>query len=56
MKSDIIHDITVDVLKKIDSGDINIADDYIDYVVKMHIFLEKLTDFSYLVGMINYLI
>lgn len=53
MKSELIHDITVDVLKKIDSGDIDIADIYIDFVVKMHVFLEKLTEFSYVVGIVT---
>ena len=50
MKSEIIHDITVDLLQKIDSGHIDIAEIYIDFVVKMHVFFEKLTDFSRLVG------
>lgn len=53
MKSELIHDITVDILKKIDSGNIDIADVYIDFVVKMHIFFEKLSEFSHLVGNLN---
>lgn len=50
MKSDIIHDIMVDILKKIDSGNIEIADVYIDFVISMHIFFEKLIEFAYNIG------
>ncbi len=46
MKSDLIHDVTVDILKKIDLGDINIKDIYIDFVVKVHLFFEELVEFS----------
>jgi len=46
MKSDLIHDVTVDILKNIDTGNINIAEIYIDFVVKMHSFFEKLIEFS----------
>ncbi len=46
MKSDLIHDVTVDILKNIDTGNINILDIYIDFVVKMHSFFEKLIEFS----------
>lgn len=47
MKSDLIHDITVDLLKNIDTGNINISEIYIDFVVKMHLFFEKLIEFSF---------
>lgn len=46
MKSDLIHDVTVDILKNIDRGNINIKDIYIDFVVKMHMFFEELVEFS----------
>lgn len=46
MKSDIIYDVTVDILKNIDTGNINISELYIDFVIKMHIFFEKLVEFS----------
>jgi len=46
MKSDLIHDVTVDILKNIDTGNINISDIYIDFVVKMHLFFEELVVFS----------
>lgn len=46
MKSDLIHDVTVDILKNIDIGNINIKDIYIDFVVKMHLFFEELVEFS----------
>lgn len=46
MKSDLIHDVTVDILKNIDTGNIDIADIYIDFVVKMHLFFEELVVFS----------
>jgi len=46
MKSDLIHDITVDLLKNIDTGNIIISEIYIDFVVKMHLFFEKLIEFS----------
>ena len=46
MKSDLIHDVTVDILKSIDTGNINIADIYVNFVVKMHLFFEKLVEFS----------
>ena len=46
MKSDLIHDVTVDILKCIDTGNIDIKDIYIDFVVKMHLFFEELVEFS----------
>lgn len=46
MKSDLIHTIIVDILKRIDSGIIDISDIYVDFVIKMHIFLEKLSELA----------
>lgn len=46
MKSDLIHDVTVEILKNIDTGNINIRDIYIDFVIKMHLFFEELVEFS----------
>ncbi len=54
MKSDLVHDITVDLLKNIDIGNINIADVYIDFVLKMHLFFEKLIEFSFKIS--NYIL
>ena len=46
MKSDIISDITVKLMKNIDSGNIQISDTYIDLVIKMHIFFQELINFA----------
>ncbi len=46
MKSDIIYDATVEILKNIDTGDVNISDLYVDFVIKMNFFFEKLVEFS----------
>ena len=46
MKSDFISNITVKLMKLIDSGDIQICDTYIDLVIKMHIFFLELIKFA----------
>jgi hypothetical protein len=46
MKSDIISDITVKLMKQIDSGNIQISDSYINLIIKMHLFFKELIGFA----------
>ena len=46
MKSDFIADVTVKLMKLIDSGNIQISEIYVDLVTKMHIFFNELIHFS----------
>jgi hypothetical protein len=52
MKSDIISDITVKVMKQIDSGNIHISESYIDLIIKMHLFFKELISFAIKISII----
>ena len=56
MKSDLIFNVTLNIIKKIDTGNVDFSDMYIDFVIKMHNFLQELSDFSKLISMYKYLI
>ena len=46
----------LNIIKKIDTGNVDFSDMYIDFVIKMHNFLQELSDFSKLISMYKYLI
>jgi hypothetical protein len=56
MKSDIIYDVTVDVLKNIYSRNDNISTIYVDFVINMHVLFEKLVEWSNNISNFIYLI
>jgi len=56
MKSDFISDVTVKLMKLIDSGNIQVSETYIDLVVKMHLFFNELIHFSKKISILIYFI
>ena len=54
MKSDFISDVTVKLMKLIDSGNIQVSETYIDLVVKMHLFFNELIHFSKKISILIY--
>jgi hypothetical protein len=46
MKSDLISEISVKLMKQIDSGNIYIIEAYIDLVIKIHIIFKELIEFA----------
>ena len=46
MKSDIISENTVKLMKLIDCGNLQISEVYVDLVIKIHIFFQELIKFS----------
>ena len=46
MKSDIISENTVKLMKQIDCGNLQISEIYVDLVIKMHLFFQELISFA----------